>query len=407
MDRGVCLKIAITSGSVVANKVKYSKLDRRQSYIRFMNIKCVFIIVFVVVAILQGCSSPESASAKNGSDSTQYYTAADFKSVEKTDAHVHVQTRDSTFINQAINDNVNLFTIDYDDANEPPPMEYQEELAVFQLNKFPDRFQYATTISIRKFNNEDWLKQTLAYIDSSLAKGAKAVKIYKVIGMSLRDKQGKLVMIDDPRFDSLFNYLASRNIPVVGHLVEPRNCWLPLEQMTIKGDRSTDYPVYHMYRHPEMPSYEDQIRARDNMLAKNPKLTFVGAHLGSLEWNVDSLAARLDRFPNMAVDMAARIVHLEYQSRDNWQKVHDFLIKYSDRLLYATDLFINEKSNPAEFNTSAHETWMSDWKFFTSDEQMTSTQFDGSFKGLKLPKDVIDNIYNKNAQRWLGIFKRK
>jgi predicted TIM-barrel fold metal-dependent hydrolase len=363
----------------------------------------------VLSLILQACSPPGPASAKNDSDSTQFYTAADFKAVEKTDAHVHVQTRDSSFISQAINDNVNLFSIDYDDANEPPPMEMQEEWALFQQNKFPERFRYATTISIKKFNSDDWLRQTLAYVDSSVLKGAKAVKIYKVIGMSLRDKQGQLVMIDDPRFDSLFSYLASRNIPVVGHLGEPRNCWLPLEKMTIKGDKSyfSDYPIYHMYRHPEMPSYEDQIRARDNMLAKNPKLTFVGAHLGSLEWNVDSLAARLDRFPNMAVDMAARIVHLELQAKDNWQKVHNFFVKYSDRLLYATDLFINEKSDPAEFSKSAHETWMNDWKFFTSNEKMTSNQFDGSFNGLKLPKSVIDNIYNKNAQRWLGIFKSK
>jgi predicted TIM-barrel fold metal-dependent hydrolase len=162
-----------------------------------------------------------------------------------------------------------------------------------------------------------------------------------------------------------------------------------------------------MYLHPELPSYEDQIRARDNMLAKHPNLKFVGAHLGSLEYNVDSLAARLDRFPNMAVDMAARIVHLEVQARDNWQKVHDFLIKYSDRLLYATDLVVSENSNGDDARKAAHETWTNDWRFFTSDEKMTSSQFDGSFTGMKLPKETIDNIYNKNAQRWLGIFENK
>jgi hypothetical protein len=109
----------------------------------------------------------------------------------------------------------------------------------------------------------------------------------------------------------------------------------------------------------------------------------------------------------MAVDMAARIVHLEVQARDNWQKVHDFLIKYNERLLYATDLFIDEKASPADARQSAHDTWMSDWKFFTSDEKMTSTQFEGSFTGMKLPKEAIDNIYNKNATRWLKIFKAR
>ena len=83
------------------------------------------------------------------------------------------------------------------------------------------------------------------------------------------------------------------------------------------------------------------MRARDHMLEKHPGLQFIGAHLGSLEWSVDELAKRLDKFPNMAVDMAARISHLQYQAKINWQKVHDFCIKYQDRLLYATDILIS------------------------------------------------------------------
>lgn len=364
-----------------------------------------FASAVTLLATFPSCSSPNAVTVKDEKDSASFYSAADFTAVEKTDAHVHVQTKDSTFIRQAIKDNVNLFSIDYDDINEPPPMEVQEEYALFLQDRYPELFQYATTISVRNFNNDEWTEQTIAYLRNSLSRGAKAVKIYKVIGMSLRDKQGKLVMIDDPRFDSLFAFLEKNRVPVVGHLGEPRNCWLPAEQMTVKGDVSyfTQWPVYHMYKHPEMPSYEDQIRARDNMLARHPALTFVGAHLGSLEWNVDSLAARLDRFPNMSVDMAARIVHLEVQARDNWQKVHDFLIKYHDRLLYATDLFVNEESDTAAVR-SAHDTWASDWKFFTSDEEMTSSQFDGNFRGMKLPKYVVDNIYNRNARKWLGIF---
>jgi hypothetical protein len=361
----------------------------------------------LLFVLIQSCSSPEPATVKKENDPADFYTADDFKTVAKTDAHVHIHRKDSSFVSQAMQDKMNLFTINYDDINEPPPMQVQQEYAVFLKNKYPAHVAYATTVSIRKFNENDWLVQTLSYIDSSVAKGTKAVKIYKVIGMTLRDKQGKLVMVDDHRFDSLFNYLEVHKIPVVGHLGEPRNCWLPVEKMTVKGDQSyfTQQPEYHMYKHPELPSYEDQIRARDNMLAKHPGLIFVGAHLGSLEWNVDSLAARLDRFPNMAVDMAARIVHLQVQAKDNWQKVHDFLLKYNGRLLYATDLFVDESSDAAEAMHNAHATWISDWKFFTSDEKMNSNQFDGSFNGMKLPKEVIDNIYNKNAQQWLGIFK--
>lgn len=362
-------------------------------------------LIFLLFA-LHSCTSPEAPTTEANTDSVRFYSLEDFKHVAKTDAHVHVQTHDSAFISQAIEDNMKLFTINYDDANEPPPMEVQEKYAISLRSTFPGQIEWATTVSIRKFNDKNWLPQTLRYIDSTVKRGAKAVKIYKVIGMTLRDTKGKLVMVDDARLDSLFSYFESNGIPVVGHLGEPRNCWLPLDSMTVKGDASyfSQYPVYHMYKHPELPSYEDQIRARDNRLAKNPKLKFVGAHLGSLEWNVDSLAARLDKYPNFAVDMAARIVHLEVQAAKNPQRVRDFIIKYHNRLLYATDLFVDEKVKPADARGSSHDRWFSDWKFFATDEKMTSQDFDAEFVGLKLPKEIIDDIYKKNAEEWLGIF---
>ncbi|MBA4141291.1 MAG: amidohydrolase family protein [Segetibacter sp.] len=74
------------------------------------------------------------------------------------------------------------------------------------------------------------------------------------------------------------------------------------------------------------------------MLEKHPDLKFIGAHLGSLEWSIEELAKRLDKFPNMAVDMAARLSGLQYLAVTNWRGVRDFFIKYQDRLIYATDL---------------------------------------------------------------------
>lgn len=84
------------------------------------------------------------------------------------------------------------------------------------------------------------------------------------------------------------------------------------------------------------------------------------------------------------------------------------MIKYQDRLLYATDGGIEAN---AEINKAAiHATKISDWQFFTSDDAMTSADFNQSFKGLKLPKQVIDKIYRTNAEKWypgISIFKKK
>ncbi len=366
-----------------------------------------YFALFALLLSYANCSTKQSTSKKNNPKDA-YYTVDDFQSVKKIDAHVHINTYDTALIQQAEDDNFRLLTINWDDINDPPSMEVQEKFALQQLKAFPDRIAYATTFSIEEFNDDDWQEQTIDYLKHSFSEGAIAVKIYKVIGMSLRDKNNKLVMIDDPRFDRVIDFIVKNNISVVGHLGEPKNCWLPVEKMTIQGDRGyfSGHPEYHMYLHPDFPSYEEQIDARDRMLEKHPDLTFVGAHLGSLEWSVDELARRLDKFPNMAVDMAARISYLQYQAKTNWQDVHDFCIQYQDRLLYATDILVNGTETPSTIKKQAHDIWLNDWRFFTTDQEMQAPEVEGGFQGLKLPRAVIDKIFYKNVEKWFpGMIK--
>ena len=178
--------------------------------------------------------------------------------------------------------------------------------------------------------------------------------------------------------------------------------------MTVSSDSSyfAENPQYHMFLHPEYPSYEDQINARDHLLEMHPDLKFIGCHLGSLEWNIDELAKRLDKFPGLAVDMAARICHLQYQSARDREKVRDFCIKYQDRLLYGTDLSDND-GNPEDLSEWIHDTWLDDWKYFTSNDKMTSDKFRGTFEGLQLPREVVRKIYSENAVRWYGLNVKK
>jgi predicted TIM-barrel fold metal-dependent hydrolase len=223
--------------------------------------------------------------------------------------------------------------------------------------------------------------------------------------MVYKDSAGQFIMVDDPKFDPVINYIIKENKTIMAHIGEPKNCWLPLEKMTVNNDRNyfKNHPEYHMYLHPEYPSYEEIISARDRFVEKHPDMRFVGAHLGSLEWDVDELAKRLDRFPNMAVDMAARVPHLQFQSMGNRDKVRNFLIKYKDRIIYATDEGISKDSDAAQERKSLHDHWMRDWKYFATDEMLTVPEVNGEFQGLQLPKDVIDKIYHDNAIRWFGI----
>ncbi len=216
-------------------------------------------------------------------------------------------------------------------------------------------------------------------------------------------EDGKFVMVNDPRLDTVLNYLGKNQIPVIGHNGEPKDCWLPLEEMTFSKGYYGSHPEYHMFLHPEYPSYEDQINARDNMLEKHPDLKFIGAHLGSLEWSLDELAKRLNKYPNLDVDLT-RMPNLQLHTLNNRQKTRDFFIKYQDRLIYGTDTAINTSKNLTEMEKRVHDHWVSDWKFYVTDEIIKLSGF-GELKGLKLPRGVIDKIYLKNALGIFGIFK--
>lgn len=367
------------------------------------NILFYSFILVLCAGLIASCHT--GTSSKEGTaDEISYYEMEDYDRVAKIDAHVHIRTADPAFMEQARADHFRLLTIVVD---EEPGIEQQREYALLAVKNFPDVVAFATTIAVDRWKEDLWETETIAALKNSLDQGAIAVKIYKNIGMELRDEQGGFVMIDHPRFVPVFKFLSERGVPVVGHLGEPKNCWLPVEEMTVKSDQRyfTRHPEFHMFLHPEYPSYEDQIDARDQILVNHPELLFVGAHLGSLEWSVEELARRLDRFPNMAVDMAARISSVQYLTRSDREEVRDFFIEYQDRLIYGSDRIVNEGGDPEEVKKNVHELWLRDWKFFCTDQKMTSGSFDGEFYGLKLPQEVIDKIYRKNAERWFRPMK--
>lgn len=334
-----------------------------------------------------------------------FYSAEDFFSVLKIDSHIHIGSDDGVFEKLAEEDNFSLITLNVDHSDSAS-IRNQFNQAVMSAKNYPGRVFFGPTFlfDTAGWGTEGWSRKVIKQLDSDISAGAITVKIWKNIGMTVRDRSGEFIMADDPGLDPVIEFIKSKNIPITGHLGEPRNCWLPLEEMTVSGDSSyfSHNPQYHMFLHPEYPSYEDQINARDCLLEKHPDLIFIGCHLGSLEWNVDSLARRLDKFPNMAVDMSARICHLQYQSAEDRRRVRDFCIRYQDRLLYGTDVGYNG-NNPEIFIKRMHKTWLADWKYFTSDEVMTSGDFRGTYQGLKLPKKVVNKIYSENAIKWYNL----
>ncbi len=330
----------------------------------------------------------------------QSYSIEDFTRVDKIDAHVHLHGAAKPFMEQAVRDGFRVLTInvDYPDF---PPIDAQQRDAIALRKQYPGRVAFAATFSVASFQSPDWASTQLRRLDDAFAKGAVGVKVWKNIGLALRDPDGKYVMLDDPRLKPIFDRLERGNIVLLGHQAEPLNCWLPFDKMTVRSDREyfRAHPQYYMFQHPEVPSHEAQLTARDRMLEQHPKLRFDSVHLASLEWDVDEIAKFLERFPLANVDMAARMSHLEHQATRDREKVRNFLIRYQDRILYGTDIEVGPHDSGASIASDAHETWLQDWRFLTSSEPLHSTEFDAGFQGLALPNSVVDKIYSGNARK--------
>jgi predicted TIM-barrel fold metal-dependent hydrolase len=321
-----------------------------------------------------------------------------FDEVPKIDAHLHFNTDRPALIEQAKTDHFHLLTIN---TEVPffPDINQQSNIARAHSQEPLD---YITTFSTKNWGIPGWQQQAIQKIQHDIDHGAVGVKVWKNIGMALQADEGQFIMIDDPSFSPILDYLEQHSIPLLAHLGEPKNCWLPVEEMTVSSDRDyfQNHPEYHMYKHPEYPSYEQQIQARDRMLENHPDLRFIGAHLASLEWSVGRLANWLDRFPNTAVDLAERICHLQHQAVDDYDKVRNFLINYQDRILYGTDVIDCNEKSAAQLKKHIHNLWSKHWHFFQSSDLIQSTKVSGTFKGMQLPDQVMKKIFGENALRW-------
>jgi Amidohydrolase len=367
-----------------------------------MRQKFIFLIGFLILGVILIYPIAIHPSSQE-SVQKDYYRLEDFDKVKKFDVHIHINTSETHFIVQAIEDNFHFLDI-VDDRPFGLPMQQQQEFALMHLANFPEQMEFATTFKVSNWDQKDWVATTIKNLKQSFDQGASAVKIWKNIGMELKDENGSFVMVDHPKIDSVLTYLTEIDIPLLGHNGEPRDCWLPLEEMTFNQGYYGAHPEYHMYLHPEYPSYEDQIEARDHMLQKHPDLDFMGAHLGSLEWSLEELAKRLDDYPLMRVDLT-RMPNLKLHTFNDRNKTREFFITYQDRLIYGTDTAINPTDKPNELKQSIHQKWLDEWKFYATDHTLKLEGY-GNLKGLQLPREVIDKIYFGNASKLLG-FKTK
>lgn len=274
----------------------------------------------------------------------------------------------------------------------------------------PDRIWIASSFDATKIDEADFSKSVIEQLRNDISYGARMVKVWKEIGMEIRDSSGVYIQIDDPRFQPIWNFLIEEQIPVLAHIGEPKAAWLPLDTKSPHYKYYKDYPEYHAYQHPEVPSWETIMAARDRWLANNPELVVIGAHLGSMAHDVDEVANRFDRYPNFYAGTAARFGDLAMQPSD---KVRAFFIKYQDRLLYGTDL----RTGGEEYRMSPDRLMRSrelielrfdlHWTYLATADSVSFEDYGMSFqartKGLALPESVLRKFYAGNALDMLNL----
>lgn len=252
----------------------------------------------------------------------------------------------------------------------------------------PGRFVTFALINFDNIDDEGWTARETAQLEESFKAGAKGLKFHKTLGLYYRYKNGKLVPVDDPRLAPIFELCGKYKKPVMIHTSDPAAFFTPLDRFNERW--------HELNEHPSWLFYGDKFPPRDEVLAqfisvveKHPQTTFIGAHFGN---NVEDLALVgqwLDRYPNLNVDLDARISELGRQP----YTAHKFFVKYQDRIMFGTD------------TTPRREAFRIYYRFLETEDEYfdcaASHHLQGFWRiyGIKLPREVLEKVYAKNAER--------
>jgi len=350
------------------------------------------------VAVMGFPAQPSTRAYSPEAQTSADETLKVFAAVQPIDVHVHVFKTDAAF--QALLERLHLKLLDILVMDDTLP--YRKELAqqvkdaLALVHSSHGHVALCTTFDPYRFGDASFTTNAIKQINENFTEGAVAVKIWKNIGMEIKNGDGKFIMADDPKFQPIYKDIAKHGKTLMSHQAEPDVAWGPPDPSDPSWSYYQENPQWFLYNKPGFPSKQEILQARDHILQENPDLRMVGVHLGSMERSLDNIASHFDRYPNFAVDMAGR---MEYLMISPAEKVRAFLSKYQDRVLYGTDLDFLPDANVQDVLKEWQSTYARDWKFLATDE---TVEYAGKqIRGLKLPAPVLQKIFRGNAQHWI------
>jgi uncharacterized protein len=248
-----------------------------------------------------------------------------------------------------------------------------------------DRVRVLTGIDFQNVG-PGWAARAVAQLEADVAAGAVGIgEIGKGFGQTIKKADGSRLALDDPELDPIWQAAARLKLPVFIHTGDPQEFYQPVNYSNERWLELELFPGRRVSpdRH---PNFEELMKERDNLFRRNPKTTFVAAHMGWHANDLGRLGRMMDEMPNLYVDVGAVLYDIGRQPR----VAHDFFVKHQDRILFGKDSY-----QPEEYPYY--------WRVFeTNDDYFDYYRHYHAFwklYGIGLPDDVLKKVYYENALR--------
>ena len=198
----------------------------------------------------------------------------------------------------------------------------------------PGRFASFAHLDLRVLLGDDPTAALLAQLDAAARQGARGLKVWKDLGLTVRDGAGALVLPDDPRLLPVFARAGELGLPVLIHTADPVAFFEPLDGHNERLDELAESPDW-WFGGPGMPTFDRLVGALEAVLAATPDTTIVGAHVGCYPENLAWVDRMLTEHPQFHVDIGGRIAELGRTPRAFARLVAD----HPRQVLFGTDSY--------------------------------------------------------------------
>lgn len=279
-----------------------------------------------------------------------------------------------------------------------------EELAESLSLLEAKRFAVCTEPAWRRVSDADYPRWQAAELERAKNAGAVGVKVLKTLGLSLHE-EGKLVAVDDPRFDPMWQAAGELNLPVFIHTADPDAFFTPTDRFNERWEELGNHPDWSFHGE-DFLSKAELLEARNSVIERHPNTKFVCLHVGNRSENLAEVGEWLDRYPNMSVEIGARLGELGRQPRTS----RKFFEAYQDRILFGTDAvplpegakYPQQTLEPAMFECYFRFLETED-EYFDYSAARTPPQGRWKIYGIGLPDEILAKVYRDNALRALDL----